>query len=286
MTAYLTPVRRRAVIHGVIVGGLTLSVIELLGGSPFAFDAYAYWSVDLNALYQDPVGAYGLFPYAPPLALLAAPLGWLPWPVFVVGWWTLLVGALVWLGRDDLRSLIIFAAFPPVVMELVTGNIHILLAAAIVLGFRYPAAWAFVLLTKVSPGVGLLWFVFRREWRSLAIAVGATAAIVISTFVLVPHLWIAWFEFLVVNVNYTPFNFPLWTRLPLAVLIVWWGARRDAYWTVPVAATIALPVLWLSGLAMLVAVWPLRNYHVRDADQPSTARGAAEATPDHHPAGV
>ena len=43
---------------------------------------------------------------------------------------------------------------------------------AIVLGFRWPFTWAFVLLTKVTPGVGLLWFAVRREWRSLAIALG------------------------------------------------------------------------------------------------------------------
>ena len=66
----------------------------------------------------------------------------------------------------------------PVSQEILIGNIHLLLAAAIVLGFRWPGTWAFVLLTKVTPGVGLLWFAVRREWRSLGIALGATAAIV------------------------------------------------------------------------------------------------------------
>ena len=60
-------------------------------------------------------------------------------------------------------------------MELAGGNIHLLLAAAMVLGFRWPATWALVLLTKITPGIGLLWFVVRREWRQLAIALGATA---------------------------------------------------------------------------------------------------------------
>ncbi len=46
------------------------------------------------------------------------------------------------------------------------------MAAAIALGFRYPATWAFVLLAKVTPGIGLLWFLVRREWRNLAIALG------------------------------------------------------------------------------------------------------------------
>ncbi len=45
------------------------------------------------------------------------------------------------------------------------------------IGFRYPAAWSLILLTKITPGIGLLWFAVRREWRALAIALGATAAI-------------------------------------------------------------------------------------------------------------
>ena len=45
-------------------------------------------------------------------------------------------------------------ALPPVALELYHGNIHLWIAAAIVLGFRYPWTWAFVLLTKVTPGVG------------------------------------------------------------------------------------------------------------------------------------
>ena len=46
------------------------------------------------------------------------------------------------------------------------GNIHLLLGAVIVAGFRWPWLWALPLLTKVTPGVGLLWFALRREWRT------------------------------------------------------------------------------------------------------------------------
>ena len=51
------------------------------------------------------------------------------------------------------------------VVELSGGNISLLLAVAMVIGFRWPAAWAFVILTKVTPGIGLLWFAVRRAWR-------------------------------------------------------------------------------------------------------------------------
>ncbi len=41
--------------------------------------------------------------------------------------------------------------------------------------------------------------------------------------------------------------------------MVVWGARTDRYWAVPVAAMLALPALWYGGLAMLLAVIPLRD---------------------------
>jgi hypothetical protein len=48
---------------------------------------------------------------------------------------------------------------------------------------------------------------------------------------------------------------PLLPRLVAAGALVTWGARTDRTWTVPVAATLALPVLWPSGLAVLAALW-------------------------------
>ena len=54
-----------------------------------------------------------------------------------------------------------------------------------------------------------------------------------------------------------PVPIPVWFRLPLAVAIVWWGARTDRRWTVPLASCMALPVLWFNGFAMLVAMLPL-----------------------------
>ena len=58
---------------------------------------------------------------------------------------------------------ILVAFIPPVLIELQAGNIHLPLALAIGLGLRYPATWVFVLLTKPTLGIGLLWFAVRRE---------------------------------------------------------------------------------------------------------------------------
>ena len=42
-------------------------------------------------------------------------------------------------------------------------------------------------------------------------------------------------------------------RLAIATVILWLGARRDAYWVVPIAVTLGLPILWSHGLAILLA---------------------------------
>src|SRR6185369_17822292 len=126
--------------------------------------------------------------------------------------------------------------------------VNLLIAAAIALGFRYPATWAWVLLTKVTPGVGLVWFVVRREWRSLAIALGVTAGLVAVSLAIDFPLWREWLERdLLASLRQPPdqpqIAIPLLVRLPLAVAIVAWGAATDRRWTVPLAATLALPVM-------------------------------------------
>jgi hypothetical protein len=147
---------------------------------------------------------------------------------------------------------------PVTLIELEVGNIHFLLAAAVYIGMRYPAVWAFVLLTKVTPGVGLVWFLVRREWRSLAIALGATALIVGVSFVMVPGHWVDWIGSLVGNARqqwpYPLFPVPLAVRLVAAAALIAWGARTDRRWTLIVGTTLAIPTLWPANLAMAVGL--------------------------------
>lgn len=252
--------RQRLVRDGLAVAGLLFAVylfaVIAPGAGTVGFDAYAYWSVDLAHPYRHVAGELGAFPYTPVAARLFAPASLLSWPSFWLVWMLLLLGTVGWLGR---RSALFLVAFPPVAMELYHGNIHLLIGAAIVIGMRHPAAWAFVLLTKVTPGVGLIWFAVRREWRSLGIALGATAVLAAASLLIDGRLWMEWIvEGLLPVVNgpvqqaYVPV--PVLVRLPLAAVLVAWGARTDRAWTVPAAATLALPVLWFSGLSILAAI--------------------------------
>jgi len=225
-------------------------------------DARCYWQATLANPYlhsdwNDPIA----YVYSPAFLQLVSPLTALPWQAFVAVWTAILLAAVRFLTGP--RLLAAGLLFPFTAMEVAGGNVSLLLAAAIVLGFRWPAAWSLVLLTKITPGIGLLWFAVRREWRSLAIALGATAAIAAISFVVLPDQWRSWVDVVIRNVaagksgTWASLPVPLWIRLPLAAALVVWGARTDRRWTVPVASMVALPALWYGGLSMLLAVIPL-----------------------------
>jgi hypothetical protein len=249
----------RAALHGLVLGGLAFLVYTFAVAAPrvgtVGFDAFAYWSVQLPHPYEGAVGTLGAFTYSPPMALLFDLFTGLEWWVFLWVWLAVLLATAIWLGG---RRALIVLAFPPVIMELYHGNVNLLIGAAIVLGFRHPWTWSFVLLTKPTCGVGLLWFAVRREWRQLGIALGSTAAIIAVSFLIAPGLWQEWIGFLMANVSGTPGGawvpIPLWLRAAAAVVIVIWGARTDRTWTVPIASAIAMPVLWFAGFAILAAL--------------------------------
>jgi hypothetical protein len=260
---------QRALRDGLTLSGLIFAAYLFAVVAPVAgtvgFDAYAYWSVNLGDPYAKTAGAFGAFTYSPPIARLFAVFGLLAWIPFLWLWLALLLATAIWLG--GWRALMVLA-FPPVALELYHGNVHLLMAAAIVIGFRYPGTWAFVLLTKVTPGIGLLWFAARGEWRRLAIALGVAIAIVAVSVVVDAHLWQSWIrESLVPTARGKPTNqpeipIPLLLRLPTAAAVVIWGARTGRPWTVPFAATLAMPVLWPVSFATLAAIPAINRFGV------------------------
>ncbi len=253
----------RPVGLGLVVAGLLFGAYLFLVVAPeaqtFGFDAFAYWNVTMPDPYSMPVGALGSFNYSPAFALVADWFSALDWWVFLWFWTMFLVGTVVWIAGSPGWVLVAFAV-PFVALELYHGNIDILLAAAIVLGFKHPWTWAFVLLTKPTSGVGLLWFVVRREWRPLGIAIGTTLVVAAVSYVIAPSAWFDWIDLLLRNVGTTPLSsdiaVPLWLRLPAAAALVVWGARTHRRWTVVVSSMLALPVLWFAAPAMLIGVIP------------------------------
>jgi hypothetical protein len=144
---------------------------------------------------------------------------------------------------------------PAVAIELNAANVNLLIVAAVLVGFRHPWAWAFVVLTKVTPGMGMLWFAVRREWRHFSIALGATMAIAAASLLFAPHLWREY----VSGLGGSPDGsiWLLWWRLPLAALVVVWGARRDHRWALIVAVFLAMPRWYFLSPVILVGLFPL-----------------------------
>lgn len=256
--------RRRLIDLGLRAAFVVVLVLFTILRPVPAGDAHAYWAVDLADPYTRPVATTDAFTYPPPAALVFAVLGQeaglLSFEVFQA-FWTLLIGlALLWLAGP---WALLFLVIPVVASDLYLGNIHVLLAAAIVASMRWPALWAVPLLTKPSCGVGLLWFAVRGEWRRLWTAMAVTGLAAGLAALIAPDLWPKWIDY-VLGTGLSPdvgaaywVPIPLLIRLPAAILLVAWGARTDRPWTLPTAAMLALPVLWMVGLAMLVGAFAL-----------------------------
>jgi hypothetical protein len=266
------PVVARLAVSGfVLVVGIFVAVrlLDIYPWNDRFFDLWAYWSTryDLDYTGARP-GNSGAYLYSPAFAHLIAPLAALPLPVFMAVWTALLAGVLYWLA--GWRAFFL-GALAPVAMSIAIGQLDLLMAAAIVVGFRWPAAWVLPILSKVTPGIGLLWFAARGEWRSLLTGVGVTLSVVLLSFAIDPRAWLGWVDMLLrfevptaAAGVYLPV--PVWVRLPLVALLVVWGARTDRRWTLPVAITFSLPTVWLNTPTILIAMLPLLEF---GADTPA-----------------
>ena len=263
---------RDALRDAYVLAGVVVVLVILAGGAPWlGGDARSYWLMRMPDPYPPAYGGTIGFNYAPVVAQLLEPLTALPWPVFF-GLITAsnLVALYILLGRWAVLGLL----FPPVLIELVSGNITLWLAVVTVFALRWPALWAVPLLTKVTPGVGVLWHLFRGEWRALAIAAGTTAGLVAISALLVPATWGLWFAFLRENAGMAPpigsIVIPFLWRVPVAIAVMVVAARTDRAWLIPVATVLATPVIWPATFSLLLAIPRLasRRDQLGDVEQP------------------
>jgi len=252
------PVRDALILVGI---GRAIYYFFVQGIRPWEFpgvDARAYWGIDLAHPYQvSGVGDLSTYLYSPAFAQLMAPFSNLPWEVFFVLWTSMNVALLVWLVKP--YPWVVPMLILPIVYELCVGNIHFLLAACSVVGVTWAATWAFPVLTKITPGVGSLWLLFRGEWRKFATAVSVTVAIFAVSFVLNPTAWQEWFAFLTSSAGVAEW-LPL--RLAFAVVLLLVGARKGWAWTVAVAVWIAIPVVWVNAYVVLLGTIRLSRMKV------------------------
>src|SRR6476661_6020109 len=246
----LSGARARALRDGAIVAGLLFFGYLFLVVAPqqqtVGFDALSYYLYSIDNPYWLAHGTMGSFVYSPIAARLFQFDALLPFWQFLWLWMALLVGTVLWLGGR--RRWLWILAFPPVALELYHGNVHLLIAAAI--------------------------------------ALGVTAALVAVSLAFDFRLWQQWVERdLLVSFATPPSQpqiaIPLLIRLPAAAALVIWGARTDRKWTVPMAAALAMPVLWISAFAVLAALPALNRPELaerRDAAAARVAKQTAAAT--------
>jgi hypothetical protein len=213
-------------------------------------DTHVYWGAWRNgSLYANGHEFY----YSPAFADVIWPIAHLPWAAFSALWTTMIVAALAWL-LWPLRlpwRIIFFVIFS---VEIVIGNVFSLFAVVVVVGFTRPQAWALPLLTKITPGLGVVWFAVRREWRHLAVAIATTMLIVLVSYAIAPDAWSAWLHFLISRQDRRSGWFSNRERVPVALVLAAYAAHTDRPRLLALAVAISCPVFTLESFVVLAAL--------------------------------
>jgi hypothetical protein len=293
--------RRRDVAAALLALALLLAaatyvrnVVQLYEG-----DWYIYWSrvrepqLYITALGDAPHG----YLYSPAFVQAIWPILMLPKAWFYAIWLALGTATLVWMLRPFLTLVTlpwVFITFGIAILaiprhSLSSMNVTMFMGIAVAAGFRWPWTWSLILLTKITPGLGLLWFVVRREWRNVAIAIGFTAAVCVVSFVISPNWWLDWITVIRNNSRYPEPDFaihflPLIPRLIIAAAMIVVAARYDARWVMPIAVVLAMPYISDTSLIALAAVPPLLRRDAwteprRPGPSPTAAPTGAAVTP-------
>jgi len=241
------------------VMGAGMLVIAIAGNwGIVGFDAISYWLIDPSDLYRwtDSTTVAGPFRYSPLLGQVLDPLGALPWASFHALFLAACLLGLVLLGGRWALALLLI---PNVLGEVYLGNIDLFVASSLGVGLLWPPAWAFLILSKATPAIVLLWFVVRREWRPLALALGATALLAAPSVISTPGLWLDWARVSsqFAGTAYGASQVPVVPRLIGAALLVTVGAVRGWRWTIAVAGALAMPGLDWKTMTTMLAVLPL-----------------------------
>jgi len=235
-----------------VAAALSLLLAAGAGSRLVGFDSHAYWLVwhhgDVYGLAPNQQDA---FVYSPAFAQLLWPLAQLPWPLFAAIWTAAGLAVYAWLLWPldwRWRGPLLLLCAP----QALVGNIWPVFAVVAVFGFRRAELWAVPLLTKVTAGVGLVWFAARHEWRSLLRAALATGAVVAVSVAISPGLWFDWLHLLTGGGRAgTPagaWNVPLVFRLPLALGLAVYAAKRNRPAVLVATIGLASPVFTLSWL--------------------------------------
>jgi hypothetical protein len=248
--------RREFLLRALAVAGALVcagQVIEwsLMGAWPF-HDTANCWLAGVHLregapVYSGVVGTFLSIVYAPPWAVLYAPLSLLPLDVVVAAQFVAQIAALRYV-MGSWRAAGLVAWLPIVPRELVTGNVDLLMAAAIYAGVRgvrlSGAAVAVFAVAKFSPVLALARS--PREWRPFAVTMAVLVAITLPW----AFLWPQWVGIMLASTAAPLESVPLLPRIPVVLALL--AVRRP--WSVAAAAALATPAFYFhSGVLLLPA---------------------------------
>jgi len=187
---------------------------------PYQMDFVSYWAAARLADSGNPAGAYDLalhrsvelgaiplggalpFAYPPCFLLLLAPFGLLSYPAAAADWVLLTFAAYcAAIRRWSPATPWLALSFPPLLVNVITGQAGLLVAALFVGGMallpKRPFAAGILLgLLIVKPQLGLvlpLALLAGREWRAIAGAAAAAAGLILASLILFGwEPWQAW----------------------------------------------------------------------------------------------
>ena len=276
MEARLTPATARQVrlvLFGAAIVGLLIginNVVLHVTTDPLA-DVRAYYDAGarLNTglpLYVQSVDTNdaAFYRYPPLLAIAFRPLALLPWPLAAAIWETLVVAAFaVTIRRLGFRPgtwLAIGMLAMPIAWSLIIGQAQVVVTALLVVGAPWSVALAAHL--KLLPALVAVYWLGRRDWRSLRRFGAWVAALALVQLILEPAATIAFLGFpslaqvgAVNNLSIYAVSPPLWAALVVAgTVAAFWLAPTRYGWAAAIALSVlATPRLLAYQLSTLLA---------------------------------
>ena len=276
-TITLSPAGRRSVrrvaVLGAVVGvalGLETLIFHLTTDPLADVQAY-YWAAGrLNAglpLYPPdqsvatPLG----YPYPPLLAILFRPLALLPFEAAAAIWEVVVIASFAatvwWIGlRRRATWLVLGMLALPIAWCLVIGQAQVLLTLFVAIG----APWSIALAAniKLFPAVVALWWIGRRDWRSLGVFAGTLTGLALFQLVLAPQASLDYLTAISLKqvgavVNLSPYVVSplLWGGLVLAGVgvVLWLAPTRWGWAAAVILSVVATPRLLVYMFMTLVA---------------------------------
>ena len=278
----------------IVLAAIGLTLLVTVGVLRWATpsDEHAYWLAARRLLDGVPlydlsvsVGTPYAYWYPPPLAQVLAPLtAILGSMAFSWAWTLLLLACLLFLADRRILVAIALVAFLPVAVELWYRNVHLVLAAVIVMALRrHPAWWVVAAAIKVTPAIGLLYLLAARRYRDVVIVGIAGLAVLAVSIAVSPAAWAQFLDLVrqqggssgasLVDV---PFPVRLAAAAGLALAGGRIGGRRGEALLVT-ALVVGNPTLWATAFSLLIAIVPLWRRSAPDGAPRSAQAGSGPA---------